>query len=45
MKINESMRGKYLDLSRKLKKKNLWNVNVTLIIIVASALGTVPKCW
>ena len=40
MKENE-MRDKYLDLDRELKK--LWNMKVTVIPIVISVLGTIPK--
>ena len=35
------MRDNYLDLARELKK--LWNMKVTVIPIVISALGTVIK--
>ena len=34
-------RDKYLDLARELKK--LWNMNVTVIIIVTSMIGSVTK--
>ena len=34
-------RGKYLDLARELKK--LWNMKVTIILIVIGAFGTVTK--
>ena len=35
------MIDKYLDLSRKLK--NLWNISLTVILLVVGALETVPK--
>ena len=42
VKLKESEnRDKYLDLARELKK--LWNMKVTVIPIVISALGTVTK--
>ena len=41
-KIKENQKiDKYLDLASKLKK--LWNLRVTVIPTVISALGTVPK--
>ena len=40
IKISEK-KGKYLDLTREMKK--LWNMNVTIIPIVIGALGTVTK--
>ena len=44
VKLKESeKRNKYLDLTRELK--NPWNKKVTIIPIVISALGTVPKDW
>ena len=33
----------YLDLARDLKK--LWNMKMTVILIVVGALGTAPKAW
>ena len=40
-KLRESkQRDKYLDLARL---KKLWNMNVTVITIVISSLGTVTK--
>ena len=36
-------RDKYLDLARELKKKQLWNMKVTIIPIVIGAFGTVTK--
>ena len=43
VKLKESKKkDKYLDLARELKKK-LWNMKVTVITIVISALGTVTK--
>ena len=42
VKLKESeKRDKYLDLARELK--NLWNMKVTVILIVIGALGTVIK--
>ena len=42
VKLKESKKkDKYLDLARELKK--LWNMKVTIILIVISALGTVMK--
>ena len=42
VKIKESKkRDKYLDLARELKK--LWNMKVTMILIVVGALGIIPK--
>ena len=42
VKLKESeKKNKYLDLARELKK--LWNMNVTVILIVISALGTVTE--
>ena len=42
VKLKESeKKNKYLDLGRELRK--LWNMNVTLILIVIVALGTVTK--
>ena len=44
VKIKEKEKiDKYLDLSREQGK--LWNMNVTVISIVISALGMVPKGW
>ena len=45
LKLKESKKSdKYLDLTREMKKKNkLWNMKVTVIPIVISALGTIPK--
>ena len=40
LKENEE-RNKYLDLAWELKK--LWNINVTIIPVVISAIGTVTK--
>ena len=40
MKKSEK-KDKYLDLARKLKK--LWNVKVTIVLIVIGALGTITK--
>ena len=40
LKENEK-RDNYIDLARELKK--LWNVKETVIPIVISALGTIPK--
>ena len=42
LKENEK-KVKYLDLARELKKKQLWNMKVTVIPIVIGALGTVTK--
>ena len=43
MKIKESEKTKkYLDLARELKKK-MWNMQVTVIPIVVSVVGMVPK--
>ena len=40
--ITESeKRDKYLDLARHLRK--LWNMNVTVILIIIGALGTIPE--
>ena len=36
------MIDKYLDLASELKK--LWNIKVSVLLIVDSALGTVSKC-
>ena len=42
VKIKETeMKGKYLNLDRELK--NMWNVKVTVILIIIDALGTIPK--
>ena len=42
VKIKEDeKREKYLKLSRELKKK-IWNVKVTVILIIIGALGTIP---
>ena len=41
VKSKDEKRNKYLDLARELKK--LWNMKVTVISIVVSALGTIPK--
>ena len=42
IKLKESeKRDKYLDLARELKK--LWNIKVTIILIVIGAFGTVTK--
>ena len=42
VKIKENEKGeKYLNLVRELRK--LWNMRVTVIEIVISALGTVPR--
>ena len=42
MKIKESeKRNKYLDLAREIR--NLWNMIVTVILIVNGSLGTVSK--
>ena len=42
VKIKENeKRDKYLDLARELKK--LWHMRVTVIPIVISTLGTIPK--
>ena len=42
VKLKESeKKDKYLDLARELKK--LWNMKVTITLIVFSALGTVTK--
>ena len=35
-------KDKYLDLARDLKKK-LWNMKVTIVLIVIGAVGTVTK--
>ena len=41
-KIKESEKwDKYLNLARELKK--LWNMSVTVILIVIGSLGTVPR--
>ena len=43
-KLKESYkRDKYLDLARE--QKYLWNINVTVIPIVISVLGTILKDW
>ena len=34
-------KDKYLDLARELKK--LWNIKVTIVLIVIGALGTITK--
>ena len=36
-------KDKYLDHARELKKKQLWNMKVTIILIVIGAFGTVTK--
>ena len=42
VKIKEKeSRNKYSDLAREQKK--LWNMKVTIILIVIDALGTIPK--
>ena len=42
VKFKESeKKDKYFDLARELK--NLWNMNMTVILIVIGALGTVTK--
>ena len=42
VKLKESeKKGKYLDLSRELKKP--WNMKVTIILIVIGDFGTVTK--
>ena len=42
MKLNECEKmDKYLDLARELKK--LWNMKVTMVLIVIGAFGTVTK--
>ena len=44
VKLRESGRKhKYIDLARKLKKKQLWIMKVTFIPIVIGTLGTVTK--
>ena len=43
IKLKESeKKNKYLNLARELKKK-LWNMKVTIILIVNGAYGTVTK--
>ena len=42
IKLKERMKkDKYLDLARELKK--LWNMKVTIVLIVIGAFGTVTK--
>ena len=42
VKIKENeKRDQYLDIARELKKR--WNMKMTVIPIVAGALGTIPK--
>ena len=42
VKIEESeKRDKYLDLAQELKK--IWNMKVTVILIVTGVIGTIPK--
>ena len=42
IKLKESeKKDKYLDLARELKK--LWNMKVTIVLIVTGALGTITK--
>ena len=36
-------KNKYVDLARELKKKQLWNMKVTILPIVIGAFGTVTK--
>ena len=36
-------KDKYLDLARELKKKNLWNMMVTIVTILIGAFTTVTK--
>ena len=36
-------KDKYLDLARELKKKKLWNMQVTIMPVVIGAFGTVTK--
>ena len=44
IKLKESAKkDKYLDLARELEKKKLWNMKVTIILIVIGAFGTVIK--
>ena len=45
LKLKESeKRNKYLDLARELKKKQkLCNMKMTVILVVAGELGTIPK--
>ena len=43
VKLKESeKKDKYFDLAKELKKK-LWNMKVTIILIVIDAFGTVTK--
>ena len=42
VKTKEKKKNKYLDLGWELKK--LWNMKVTVIPIITSALGMIPKC-
>ena len=37
----DEKRNKYIDLARELK--NLWNMKVTVILIVDAALRTIPR--
>ena len=44
IKLKESeKKDEYLDLARELKKKTLWNMNVSIIPIMIGAFGTVTK--
>ena len=36
-------RDKYQDLARELEKKKLWDMKVTVILIVIVVLETIPK--